>query len=70
MLFAFEAFSLGLSDLGTITDFKTLFASILQVIAMIRSHLAISSDVHILFESFAPVSWVILSSFCSTVGMM
>ena len=37
----FEAFSLGLSDLGAIIDFKTLFVSVLQVIAMLRSNLAI-----------------------------
>ena len=69
MLFTFEAFSLSLSDLGTIPDMKTLFASVLQVIAKIRILIVIYSGVSIVFKSFVLVGRMILSGFCSTVGM-
>ena len=69
MLFTFEAFSLSLSDLGTIPDIKTLFVSVLQVIAKLRILIVISSGVSVVFKSFVPVCRLILSGFCSTFGM-
>ena len=43
--------------------------SVLQVIAKFRIPVVISSGVSIVFKSFVPVCRMILSSFCSTVGM-
>ena len=63
MLFTFEAFSLSLSDLGTIPDIKTLFVSVLQVIAKFRIPIVISSGVSTVFKSFVPVCRMILSGF-------
>ena len=67
--FTFEAFSLSLPDIGTIPDIKKLFVSVLQVIAKLRIPIVISSGVTIAFKSFVPVCRMILSGFCSTVGM-
>ena len=69
MLLTFEAFSLSLLDLVTIPDIKTLVVSALQVVAKLRIPIVISSGVSIVFKSFVPVCKVILSGFCSTVGV-
>ena len=69
MQFTFEGFSLPLSVLETIPYIKALLISVFQVIAKLRIPIVISSGVAIVFKSFVPVCRMILSGFCSTVGM-
>ena len=57
------------SSLRKIPDIKTLFLSVLQVIAKLRIPIVISSGVSIVFKLFVLVCRMILSGFCSTVGM-
>ena len=69
MQFTFEGFSLPLSVLETIPYIKALLVSVFQVIAKLRIPIVISSGVFTVFKSFVSVCRMMLSSFCSTVGM-